>query len=77
MSNLNYTRFSSKSMKARLGWVQKTLGIPVTYKRDKITVKAILKFQKENGLAGNGMICPQTFELLYEYGGHKYDIDER
>ena len=62
-------------MKARLSWVQRALNIPVTCKRDKVTVKALQKFQKEHGLAGNGVVCSKTFDLLYSNGGKDIDID--
>ncbi len=74
---MDYTRFSTKSIKARMSWVQQTLGVPVTCKRDKATIKALTKFQKEHGLVGNGSICEKTFNLLYDNGGSEIDINKR
>lgn len=42
-------------------------------KRERSYKKALVAFQKSNGLAGNGMICEQTFKLL---GISEY-IDQR
>lgn len=33
-------------------------------KREKSFKKALVSFQKARGLAGNGMICEKTFDLL-------------
>ena len=74
---LDYNKFSTKSMKARLSWVQRTLGIPVTYKRDKVTIKALQKFQKENGITASADLNEITFDVLYENGGSEINIDER
>lgn len=74
---LNYTRFCSKSIKARMSWIQRILGVPVTCKRDKPTIKALKKFQEAHGLAGNASVCEKTFNLLNQEGGYLVDIDER
>lgn len=75
--NLTYSKFTTKSMKARLSWVQRTLGIPVTYKRDKTTIKALQKFQKEHGITASADLNEVTFDALYENGGSEINIDER
>lgn len=71
---MDYYRYNSYSVKARMSWVQKVLNIPVTAKRDKVTVKAIVKFQKENGLSPNGVVCERTYNLLYSNGGSAVSI---
>lgn len=74
---MDYIRYNSYSVKARIGWVQKVLSIPVTNQRDKITVKAIKSFQLSHGLVGNGVICKNTFNLLYSNGGSKINIRDK
>lgn len=71
---MDYYRFNSYPVKARMAWVQKVLNIPVTYKRDKITIKALSKFQRDNNLAGNAMVDEVTFNLLYKSGGSKISM---
>ena len=66
---MDYIRFSNQSVKARMGWIQQVLNLPITYKKDKGTVKALVKFQKDHGLSGNGVVCEKTYELLYSCGG--------
>lgn len=62
---LNYVKFTSMSIKARMHLVQEKLGLPVTCKRDKVTVKAIQKLQSDNGITPNGVICESTYKILF------------
>lgn len=71
---MDYYRFNSYPVKARMAWVQKILDIPVTGLRDKATIKALSKFQKENSLAGNAVVDEETFRLLYNRGGSKINM---
>lgn len=73
---MDYYRFNSNSIKARMSWVQEVLGLPVTGQRDKSTVKAIIKFQKINHLPANGVICEKTYNLLYANGGRQININK-
>lgn len=71
---MDYHRFNSYPVKARMAWIQKILNIPVTYQRDKTTIKALSKFQKDNNLAGNAIVDELTFNLLYRLGGSKISM---
>ena len=79
---LTYNHFRSYSMKARINWTQKVL-IKLGYtdcnncKRDKQYIKALSKFQKDNGLGGNAEVCEKTFDLLYSKGGDSVNINDR
>ena len=67
-----YNKFSCQSKKARISWVQEQL-IKLNYlsegesspaKRDKPFIKAVKKFQSDNGLTTNAEINETEFELL-------------
>lgn len=69
---LTYAKFSCQSTKARISWVQEQL-IKLNYlnegesslaKRDKPFIKAVKKFQADNGLTTNAEIHETEFELL-------------
>lgn len=68
----NYTKFSCSSMKARIAWAQEQLiklgylqeGESASTKRDKPFIKALKKFQSDNGLTTNAEIHETEFELL-------------
>lgn len=79
---LSYNHFRCCSMKARINWTQKVLlslgyDTSTNCKRDKQYIKALSKFQKDNGLGGNAEVCEKTFNLLYNNGGNKIDINRR
>lgn len=67
---LQYNRYLSLPVKARLVLVQKALidkgysKVSITGKRDRNTVKAIADLQKKNGLSPNCVICEATYDLL-------------
>ena len=44
---MTYNRFLCYSTKARLSWVQKVLGLEVNGKRDKPTIKSLVKLQED------------------------------
>lgn len=76
---MSFNRYQSYSVKARLIWMQKVLyqlgyDLLVTGKRDKPTIKSLAKFQEDNGLTGNAVICETTFNLLYNNGGSSISI---
>lgn len=71
---MDYYRFNSYPVKARMAWVQKILELQITGQRDKATIKALSKFQKEHGLSGNAIINEETFNLLYHNGGSKINM---
>ena len=72
---MNYNHFNSYSMKARISWAQKVLGLEPTGKRDKTTIKAIKEFQESHGLTGNAFICEKTFNLLDSYSNHSVRME--
>ena len=51
-------------MKAKMGWIQEKLNLPVTHQSDRATIKALKNFQKENGITPNAVVCETTFECL-------------
>ena len=61
---MNFIKFSTSSMKAKMGWIQEKLNLPVTHQRDRATIKALKNFQKENGITPNAVVCETTFECL-------------
>lgn len=66
---MTFVRYNSNSVKARITMLQEALNklgydLDVTGKRDKKTVKALMKFQKDNGIIPNGVVCERTFERL-------------
>lgn len=67
---MRFEKFQVLSTKAKMSYVQTKLTELKLYDgeinclRDKKTVKAIMKLQKENGLTSNGIVCEKTFELL-------------
>ena len=68
----NYTKFSCSSMKARIAWAQEQLirlgylkeGESAFTKRDKPFIKALKKFQEDNGLTTNAELHETEFNLL-------------
>ena len=68
----NFTKFSCSSMKARIAWAQERLvvkgylqeGESAFAKRDKPFIKALKKFQEDNGLTTNAEIHETEFNLL-------------
>jgi hypothetical protein len=68
----NFTKFSCSSMKARIAWTQERLvakgylqeGESAFAKRDKPFIKALKKFQEDNGLTTNAEIHEIEFNLL-------------
>lgn len=67
-----YVKFSCQSMKARISWAQDKL-IKLGYlqenesafaKRDKAFIKALKKFQADNGFTTNAEIHEKEFEIL-------------
>ena len=73
---MDFYRFNSNSTKARMSWIQDVLGLPITGSRDKVTVKALTKFQKENNLSPNGVVDEKTYNLLYISGGKSVNINK-
>ena len=71
---MDYYRFNSYPVKARMAWIQKVLELQITGQRDKATIKALSKFQRDNGLAGNAIVNEETFNLLYNNGGSKISM---
>lgn len=69
---LTYNKFSCQSMKARIGWTQDRLmklnylseGESQPTKRDKAFIKALKKFQADNGLTTNAEIHEAEFNIL-------------
>lgn len=67
-----YNKFKCQSTKARISWVQERLislgylklGESVPTKRDKPFIKALMKFQSDNGFTTNAEIHPEEFEIL-------------
>src|SRR4029077_1871997 len=49
---------------ARVGWVQRRLGIAETDKFDAVTADAVRAFQDDNDLVNDGIIGPRTFAYL-------------
>lgn len=70
----DFTNFSCASMKARISWTQNKLiekgylqeGESASTKRDKPFIKALKKFQDDNGLTTNAEIHEIEFNLLNE-----------
>ena len=68
----NFTKFTCQSMKARIAWTQEQLirlgylteGESAFAKRDKAFIKAVKKFQADNGLTTNAEIHETEFNLL-------------
>lgn len=65
-----FVKFQSLSMKAKMNKIQerlKSLGydVDINCKRDKKTIKAIMKFQTENDITPNGVICEKTFNKMF------------
>lgn len=69
---LTYNKFSCQSMKARISWVQDKLtelnylsvGESQPTKRDKAFIKALKKFQADNGLTTNAEVHETEFNIL-------------
>lgn len=67
-----YTKFSVQSMKARISWTQGKLitlgylkeGDSAPAKRDKAFIKALKRFQEDNGFTTNAEIHEQEFLVL-------------
>ena len=74
---MKYTQFSSMPMKGRISWIQDKLvkfgfleenGF-TRYKRDKVYIKALQKFQEYHGMTPNADITEDLFEKLnYNWG---------
>lgn len=67
---INYVKFTSMSIKARMHLIQDRLielgyNVEVTCKRDRQTVKALMDFQKINGITTNGIVCENTYNKLF------------
>ena len=68
----NFTKFSCSSTKARIAWAQERLtekgylqeGESAFAKRDKPFIKALKRFQSDNGLTTNAEIHETEFNLL-------------
>ena len=67
-----FTKFTCQSMKARIAWTQEQLirlgylqeGESAIAKRDKPFIKALKKFQADNGLTTNAEVHEDEFNLL-------------
>ena len=66
---MTFIKFSMQSMKARMYWLQDVLDnlgydVPHNGKRDRLTVKSLMEFQKSHGITPNGVICERTYDEL-------------
>lgn len=69
---MKYVQFTSMPMKGRIKWIQDKLvkfgylkeNESVPYKRDKKYIKALMKFQEDNGITPNADITPDLFEAF-------------
>lgn len=69
---ITFVRYSSLPMKVRIKILQKVLinlgyNLNISGIRDRDTIKALKKFQKENGLSQNAVVCSKTYEILNIY----------
>lgn len=71
---MSFVKFSMYPMVARISWIQEVLGVPITGKRDKATIKALTKFQKSNNITPNGVCDETTYDRLVQSGGSQVKI---
>jgi len=64
--NVDLNRFNAlyEGSGARVRWVQRRLGVPVTDKVDAATKAALLEFQAKRGLVADAIVGPRTFAYL-------------
>lgn len=69
---MDFNKFQSMSTKARMNMVQERLrelgyaDVPIDSRRNRATVKAIQKIQRENGIVPNGVLCRRTYDILFK-----------
>lgn len=69
---MKYAHFSGMPMKGRICWIQEKLvkfgylneNSYTPYKRDKVFIKALMKFQSDCGMTPNADITESLFEKL-------------
>jgi len=67
--NLTFVRFNSYPVKVRISMVETKLNelgyvCNTNGKRDRQYIEALKKFQSDNGLSPNAVVCIKTFETL-------------